>query len=62
MKKTTIEKIKNNHYYKGKDTIIGKYTYRVNENTGKIKRCKTEEIGKEWITWDGKQIDGWEEV
>jgi hypothetical protein len=61
MKKETIEKIRKNATLND-DTIIGKYTYRVQQWTGNIVRCKTEDIGREWIDDNGSQFDAWETV
>jgi len=58
MKQSTIDRIRGGH----KDIVIGKYTYRVSDRTGKIIRCKTEDIGRMWIDDDGHQYDAWEAV
>ena len=59
MKQTTIDKIIRNAVENRIDTVIGKYTYRFNVNTGKISRCKTEDIGRMWIDTDGNRSDAW---
>ena len=68
MKQTTIEKIireagnysDNDFGFKG--TVIGRYTYRFNVNTGDITRCKTVDIGRMWFDCEGNRCDGWEVV
>lgn len=57
MKETTIKRLKEN----GK-IVIGRYTYKLNYNTGDILRCLTEKIGFAWIGFDGERHDGWEVV
>lgn len=59
MKQTTIDKIIRNAVENRIDTVIGKYTYRFNVNTGKIIRCKTEDIGRMWIDAEGNRSDAW---
>lgn len=61
MKNSTIERIWNNSM-RGKNTVIGVYTYEIDLNTGEIKRCKTEDINRMWIDHEGKQYDAWETV
>lgn len=61
MKNETIEKIIMNSSI-GKNTIIGKYAYKADLNTGEIKRCKTTDIKREWVDMDGKIFSGWEVV
>lgn len=61
MKQTTIDKIIRNAANYRADTVIGRYTYRVDQ-AGQILRCKTEDIGREWIDEDGSQHGGWEVV
>lgn len=43
-------------------TVIGRYTYRADPHTGVIYRCKTDDVGREWISNDGRIFSGWEEV
>lgn len=59
MKQTTIDKIIRNAVENRVDTVIGKYTYRFNVNSGKISRCKTEDIGRMWIDNEGTRSDAW---
>ena len=59
MKQTTIEKIIRNAVENRADTVIGKYTYRFNVSSGKISRCKTEDIGRMWIDAEGNRSDAW---
>ena len=59
MKKATIERIINNAAYNRADTVIGKYTYRFDVNTGVISRCLTDDIGREWIDNDGRVSGAW---
>ena len=59
MKQTTIDKIIRNAVENRIDTVIGKYTYRFNVNSGKISRCKTEDIGRMWIDAEGNRSDAW---
>ena len=54
MKKTTIERIIRNAVEERIDTVIGKYTYRFNVNTGDICRM--------WIDTDGSRSDAWSVV
>ena len=42
-----------------RNTIIGAYTYTRNLYTGEILRCKTDDIGREWIDWQGNRFDAW---
>ncbi len=56
MKQSTVERIQ----LQGK-VIIGQYTYKATE-TGEIIRCKTNEVGRMWIDFEGNQYDGWEKV
>ena len=59
MKQTTIDKIIRNAVENRIDTVIGKYTYRFNVNSGKISRCKTVDIGRMWIDAEGNRSDAW---
>ena len=61
MKKETIEKIRDNAAVADGETVIGAYTYKVN-NSGEIIRCKTSEIGKMWIDNNGYKSTAWEIV
>lgn len=58
MKKTTIDRITRNAEM-NRNTIIGAYTYTRNLYTGEILRCKTDDIGREWIDWQGNRFDAW---
>ena len=62
MKKTTIERIIRNAVEERIDTVIGKYTYRFNVNTGAIYRCLTDNICRMWIDTDGSRSDAWNVV
>lgn len=58
----TIKRIANNATM-GQDTIIGRYTYRMDRYDGHtIQRAKTEDKARMWITRDGKQVGAWEPV
>ena len=46
----------------GRTVKHGRYSYRLNVWTGDIYRALTEDIGRMWITWDGRQVDAWETV
>lgn len=61
MKKSTIDRIISNTNDR-RATVIGRYTYKANLNTGEILRCKTEDLGREWVQTDGAQTSGWEVV
>ena len=62
MKQTSIDKIIRNAVENRIDTVIGKYTYRFDVNTGDITRCKTDDIGRAWLDYEGNRCDGWEVV
>lgn len=62
MKRTSIDKIIRNAVENRIDTVIGKYTYRFDVNTGDITRCKTDDIGRAWLDYEGNRCDGWEVV
>lgn len=62
MKKSTNERIIRNAVENRIDTIIGKYTYRFNVNTGAVSRCLTDDIGRAWIETDGSSSDAWSVV
>ena len=59
MKKSTIERIIRNAVENRIDTIIGKYTYRFNVNTGAVSRCLTDDVCRAWIETDGSRSDAW---
>lgn len=59
MQKQTIDRIVNNA---PTNTVIGACTYKFDVNTGEIMRCKTEDLGREWISSDGERKDGWKTV
>lgn len=61
MKWETVERIVNNAIEYRKDTVIGKYTYRMRLN-GTIWRCVTADIGKTYIDMYGDIRDCWEKV
>lgn len=61
MKKSTIDRIISNANDR-RATVIGRYTYKANLNTGEILRCKTEDLGREWLQTDSTQTSGWEVV
>lgn len=65
MLKKTVDRIVNNHDI-GLKTVIGRYTYslRFNQesNTFWVVRCKTEDIGRCWILFDGSIVDSWKPV
>lgn len=58
MTKATIERIRNSYT----PVVIGKYTYKADFNKGEILRCKTEDIGREWIDKEGNRYSAWEVV
>lgn len=62
MKKTTITKIIDNQAMHNRRTVIGRYTYKADLNTGEILRCKTEDIDRMWIDHEGNQFGPWEVV
>lgn len=57
LSKATIERIRNSYT----PVVIGKYTYKVN-GYGDILRCKTDDIGREWIDNEGRHYSAWEVV
>ncbi len=57
----TIKRIADNADM-GRETIIGRYTYRVDHDGYTIQRAKTEDKDRMWITWDGQQVGAWEPV
>lgn len=63
MKQSTINRIIKN-YEEGKNTYIGNYVYKLQWHpmAGKtfIVRCKREDENREWISWDGIIVNGWE--
>ena len=65
MKKSTKERIAENHDRK-KLTYIGRYAYDLQYNSGAhadyIIRCPREDVGREWIGFNGEYINGWEFV
>lgn len=61
MKTATIERIKRNAE-NGVDTVIGEYTYTANFWIGSIVRCKTADVGREWLDDLGRIRSGWEVV
>ena len=61
MKKSTIGRIIDNTNDR-RATVIGRYTYKADLNTGEILRCKTEDLGREWLQPDGAQTSAWEVV
>lgn len=40
----------------------GKYSYCLDVNTGEIRRCKTEDIGRRWIDSNGCISGAWETI
>lgn len=44
------------------EITIGRYTYRLNQMSGEVLRCKTEDIGRMWIDHDGNQFDAWQVI
>lgn len=61
MKRETIERIKRNAE-NGADTVMGAYTYTVNFWVGSVVRCKTADIGREWLDDLGRVYSAWEVV
>lgn len=59
MKKAFVNRIIN---AEGSTVKAGRYSYRLNVWTGDIIRCPSEDVGRMWITWDGRQVDAWEVV
>lgn len=63
MKQSTIDRIINNHNNR-KLTHIGAYIYDIQwhplDNKWYIRRCKKDNIGREWLDWKGNVISGWE--
>lgn len=62
MKKATITRIMDNAF-KGENTIIGVYTYRLdwdhNRECWDIFRARTDGVGREWITPYGQIVTAW---
>lgn len=58
MTKTTIDRIRNAAYNRS-TVVIGKYTYKADLNTGAILRCKTADVGREWIDNEGRRSSAW---
>lgn len=58
MQESTINRIRESRI----PVTIGKYTYKVEQYTGRILRCKTCDIGREWIDSEGNHITAWEVV
>lgn len=61
MTKATINRIRNAAYNRS-TVVIGKYTYKADLNTGDVLRCKTDDIGREWIDNEGRRFSAWEVV
>lgn len=61
MKKSTIDRIVYNAAY-NRNTMIGSYAYRADLNTGKIYRCKTDNVNRDWIDNNGRQYGAWVEI
>lgn len=63
MKQSTVNRIISN-YSRGKSTYIGVYAYSIQWHpmTSKcfIIRCKRDDVGREWLDWEGNIVNGWE--
>lgn len=57
----TIKRIADNAAM-GRETIIGRYTYRIDGWSNTVWRAKTDDKDRTWITWDGQQVGAWEPV
>lgn len=60
MKQAFVNKIKHNHVL-GLVTVCGRYTYKLDEQ-GRVIRCKTSDLHREWIDDAGRVITAWEVV
>ncbi|MCD7919465.1 MAG: hypothetical protein LUG45_05230 [Clostridiales bacterium] len=58
----TINRIIANRIIYRRDTIIGRYTYHFDANTGDVLRCLTRDVGQTWFAPDGALCDGWQVV
>ena len=58
MKKSTIDRIISNY---PRTTVIGRHTYKI-DPSGEVMRCKTADVGREWLRYDGTICNGWEVV
>lgn len=61
LKQTTIDKIVKNTR-NGNKTKIGQYYYKANLYRGYILRCHQDNLEREWLTYDGQIVSGWEIV
>ena len=61
MKQTTIDKIVRNTV-NGDMSKMGWYYYKADLYRGYILRCHQDNIGREWLTYDGYVESGWEIV
>lgn len=59
---STIHRIIHNAHINHRDTVIGRYTYRIKRNSRVIIRCLTEDVDRQWITHDGDIVSGWVDV
>lgn len=61
LKQTTIDKIVKNTR-NGDKTKIGQYYYKADLYRGYILRCHRDNLEREWLTYDGQIVSGWEIV
>ena len=61
LKKSTIDKIVKNTA-NGDMTKIGRYYYKADLYRGYILRCHQDNMGRQWLTYDGLIVDGWKIV
>lgn len=61
LKKSTIDKIVKNTG-NGDMTKIGRYYYKADLYRGYILRCHQDNLKREWLTYDGQIVSGWEIV
>lgn len=61
MTNNTIKRIKDNGTI-ANPVKMGRYLYAYDVNTGEIKRCKSDDYGRQWIDSDGEMYDGWETI
>lgn len=57
----TKNRIENN-YVRGKHTVIGRYTYTCNLDTGEILRRLTVDVGRAFLDYESHKYDLWEVV
>ena len=65
MTTATINRIRENSV-RGLDTVIGAYTYRMaydhNTEVWDIFRARSEDVTREWLTYDGRIVTAWQRL